>query len=147
MGRIECIFVFAQKKGPKRSVLSAEVLTKGGIVGDFHAEDGKRAISLMDWETVKTLEVTSEKGLCGSKFAANIVTSGISYETLAVGEWLRRGETVLEVGQVGKECWAACEIDDPSLCPLKGACAFATSQREGVIRVGDSIEVGDDAGI
>ncbi len=43
-------------------------------------------------------------------FGENLVTEGIDFAVLAVGDRLRAGESVLEITQFGKECHSRCRI-------------------------------------
>ena len=132
----------SEKKGvPKKLVPEIEVRKNHGIVGDAHAGDWHRQVSLLGEESVDKLR-DRLPNLPAGAFAENILTRGITLYTLPVGTRLRVGETVLEVTQIGKECHTACAIKRKTgdcVMPREGI--FAIVIEEGTIRPGDEIEV------
>ena len=80
-----------------------------GIVGDAHAGDWHRQVSLLAVEDVDSMR---GKGIdIGfGDFAENVTTSGVDLASLPVGTRLRLGDAELEVTQIGKECHAHCAI-------------------------------------
>lgn len=60
----------------------------------------------------KMKEIGKQKGLdlVPGDFAENITTEGLELFTLPVGTYLKAGETLLEVTQIGKSCHHHCEI-------------------------------------
>lgn len=80
-----------------------------GIVGDAHAGDWHRQISLLADEDVDLMRDKGVK-LSFGDFAENITTRGIELYTLPVGTRLFLGEAEVEVTQIGKECHNDCAI-------------------------------------
>ena len=113
-----------------------------GIIGDAHAGDWHRQVSLLASESVGKLR---EKipDLEAGVFAENILTSGICLYELPVGTKLEIGEALLEVTQIGKVCHnEGCAIKKQTgdcVMPREGI--FASVVREGKIKPGDEIEV------
>jgi len=100
----------SEKKGiQKTPVESMELRVDHGIVGDAHAGNWHRQISLLANEDVQTMQ---GKGIdIGfGDFAENITTEGIELWTLPVGTRLFLGECEVEVTQIGKECHQHCAI-------------------------------------
>ena len=132
----------SEKKGTKKKqVPFIDVKINHGIIGDAHAGNWHRQISLLAQESVdKMLNLGIE--LSAGDFAENIVTKGITLKTLPVGTKLLVGETILEVTQIGKECHNDCEIKrlvGKCVMPTEGI--FAKVIKEGRIQNNDLIEV------
>ena len=79
-------------------------------MGDAHAGDWHRQISLLAEESVDTMRASCPIPLDPGVFAENINTEGIDLKHLPVGTHLRIGETEVEVTQIGKECHSDCAI-------------------------------------
>lgn len=113
-----------------------------GIVGDAHAGDWHRQISLLAEESVDTMRVLCPIPLDAGVFAENINTRGIDLKHLPVGTRLRVGETELEVTQIGKQCHNDCEINRTAgKCVMPTEGIFAVVVKEGRVQAGDKIEV------
>ncbi|MCK5250425.1 MAG: MOSC domain-containing protein [Spirochaetaceae bacterium] len=98
------------KKGEQKiPVDQAELKPDHGIVGDAHAGDWHRQISLLADEDVETMRGNGIE-LNPGDFAENITTRGVDLSMLPVGTRLFLGETEIEVTQIGKECHHGCAI-------------------------------------
>ena len=132
----------SEKKGTKKHpVAEISLRPHHGIVGDAHAGDWHRQVSLLANESMDRMR---KEGLtlAAGDFAENILTEGITLRTLPVGTVLRAGKVRLEVTQIGKECHNACEIRRlTGMCVMPTDGIFAVVLNEGVIRPGDQIEV------
>ncbi len=80
-----------------------------GIVGDAHAGDWHRQISLLAMEDVAIMQQKLDTITPGD-FAENITTRGIDLAALPIGTRLTIGNTEMEVTQIGKTCHQGCEI-------------------------------------
>lgn len=113
-----------------------------GIVGDAHAGDWHRQVSLLADESVDTMRAICPIPLDAGVFAENINTRGIDLKHLPVGTHLRVGETELEVTQIGKQCHSDCEIKRTAgKCVMPTEGIFAVVVKEGRVQAGDEIEV------
>lgn len=132
----------SEKKGTKKHpVAEISLWPHHGIVGDAHAGDWHRQVSLLANESVDRMR---KEGLtlAAGDFAENILTEGITLRTLPVGTVLRVGEVRLEVTQIGKECHNDCAIKKAvGKCVMPTEGIFAVVVKEGVVRPGDEIEV------
>ncbi len=141
-GRIKAISVSKQKGTQKINVPEAELQADHGVVGDAHAGNWHRQISLLD---IKCIDIMTAKGanVAPGGFAENITTEGIDLAVLNVGEKLKLGAKVeIKITQFGKQCHGHCEIYEQigdCIMPREGV--FARVDRGGSIRVGDNIEV------
>ena len=133
----------SERKGErKHPVPEIRLKLRHGIVGDAHAGDWHRQISLLAEESVDTMRSASPVPLDSGVFAENINTRGISLKSLPVGARLRIGQTEVEVTQIGKECHSDCAIKKAAgRCVMPTEGIFAVVVKEGAVRAGDEIEV------
>ena len=132
----------SEKKGTrKREVPEIQLKLRHGIVGDAHAGDWHRQISLLAEESVDKMRTLLPQLQPGA-FAENINAAGIELKSLPIGTCLRLGETVVEVTQIGKECHSDCEIKRiTGKCVMPTEGIFAVVVKEGTVRRGDPIEI------
>lgn len=132
----------SEKKGEQKHEVPEIVLKKDhGIVGDAHAGNWHRQISLLGTESVDKVRAVLPEIAPGA-FAENILTEGITLYQLPVGTKLRVGEVLMEVTQIGKECHMGCairQLTGDCVMPREGI--FAIVLEEGTVRPGDSLEV------
>ena len=141
MARVLAVCISERKGEKKRPVEAIDCKIDHGIVGDAHAGNWHRQISLLANESVDKMR---QKGLTleAGDFAENILTEGLTLRTLPVGTRLRVGETELEITQIGKECHSDCEIKKKvGVCVMPAEGVFAIVKKEGTIQAGDEIEV------
>jgi MOSC domain-containing protein YiiM len=132
----------SERKGErKKPVASVELRVNHGIVGDAHAGEWHRQVSLLAEESIAKMTALGLDVTAGD-FAENITTSGIDLTALPVGTRLRVGETVLEVTQIGKECHTRCAIYyQAGDCVMPKEGIFARVISGGVVQAGDSLKV------
>lgn len=141
MARVVSVNISEEKGTPKHPVESVTLKLRHGIVGDAHAGDWHRQISLLAEESVDKMRALLPQLQPGA-FAENINTRGLSLKTLPVGTRLRLGETVVEVTQIGKQCHSDCEIKRlTGTCVMPTEGIFAVVVKEGTVRKGDPIEI------
>lgn len=93
----------------KEPVDFLEVQVDHGAVGDAHAGDWHRQLSLLAQESIDKMTATGLDLKPGS-FAENITTRGIDLVSLPIGTRLVSGEVELEITQIGKKCHSKCNI-------------------------------------
>lgn len=132
----------SEKKGTvKHPVPEIQLKINHGIVGDAHAGNWHRQVSLLADESVEVMRRKFPNIPTGA-FAENILTKGITLSTLPVGTKLRIGEVLLKVTQIGKECHADCAIRrQVGDCVMPREGIFSVVLEEGVIRPGDPIRI------
>jgi MOSC domain-containing protein YiiM len=141
MATVEAVCISENKGERKKPVGEVELRENHGIVGDAHAGEWHRQVSLLATESIEKmrklgLDVTS------GDFAENITTSGIELVSLPVGTCLQVGGTLLEVTQIGKECHTRCAIYyQAGDCVMPKEGIFAKVVRGGVVRPGDQVQV------
>jgi MOSC domain-containing protein YiiM len=126
----------SEKKGiQKKPIDQMELKPDYGIIGDAHAADWHRQISLLAEEDINTIRGKGIEIKFGD-FAENITTDGVDLSSLPIGSRLYMGETELEVTQIGKECHQHCAIYHTvgdCVMPRKGI--FAKVIRGGYITI------------
>lgn len=145
MATVTAVCISEKKGTRKHAVPAIEVKRDHGIVGDAHAGNWHRQISLLADESVDTMRGKGVE-LRPGDFAENILTRGLELKSLPVGTVLRVGETRLQVTQIGKECHNDCEIRRlVGTCVMPTQGIFAIVLDEGTIRPGDTISVEESA--
>ena len=87
-GRVLAVCTSERKGIRKRDVGAAELRPDWGIVGDAHAADWHRQVSLLAWESIEKMRALGLNVNTGS-FAENITTEGLNLVELPVGTHLR----------------------------------------------------------
>jgi len=132
----------SEKKGERKTpVASVDLREEHGIVGDAHAGDWHRQVSLLAHESIEKMQ---RMGLAveSGDFAENITTSGIELFSLPVGTRLTIGETLLEVTQIGKECHTRCAIFyQAGDCVMPKEGIFARVLKGGAVKPGDRVAI------
>ena len=142
MATVVSVNISERKGEQKHPVPAIQLKLRHGIVGDAHAGDWHRQISLLAEESVDTMRAKCPIPLDAGVFAENINTVGIDLKHLPVGTHLRIGETEVEVTQIGKECHSDCAIKKAvGKCVMPTEGIFAVVVKEGTVRAGDEIEI------
>lgn len=142
MPQVLSVNISKQKGEQKHPVPEIHLKLRHGILGDAHAGDWRRQISLLAMESVDQMRSISPVPLPPGAFAENISTRGIDLKALPVGARLRIGEAVVELTQIGKECHGRCAIRQAAgRCVMPAEGVFAVVVEEGAVRAGDEIEV------
>ena len=130
----------SEKKGTiKHPVEFVTLKENHGIIGDAHAGNWHRQVSLLANESVDKMRMKFP-GIPVGAFAENILTEGIEVCKLPIGTILQIGEVVLKVTQIGKECHTDCAIrKQVGDCVMPREGIFAVVLNGGTIRAGDSI--------
>jgi len=144
-GRIKAISISEKRGTQKPNVPEAELKTDFGIVGDAHAANWHRQVSLLAIESIDKMVAMGAKVSPGN-FAENITTEGIELLKLSVGSKLKVGKDAeLEITQIGKECHSRCAIfEQVGNCVMPREGIFAKVISSGRVKVGDVIEVVND---
>ena len=141
MASVVAVCISEQKGTQKHEVPEIQLKIDHGIVGDAHAGNWHRQVSLLAQESVEKMKAVFPDIPVGA-FAENILTEGLTLFTLPVGTRLRVGEVLLEVTQIGKECHAHCAIrQQVGDCVMPREGLFTIVLEEGTVRSGDTITV------
>lgn len=138
--RAVCI---SEKKGQQKHPVDEIVLQPElGIIGDAHAGNWHRQVSLLAQESVDRLQEKVSVRLFPGAFAENILCEGLTLFRLPVGTRLKIGTALCEVTQIGKECHADCAIrQQAGDCVMPREGIFAVVLEAGTAKAGDCIEV------
>jgi MOSC domain-containing protein YiiM len=130
----------SKNKGERKTpVTSVELREEHGILGDAHAGEWHRQVSLLAQESIEKMRALGLDVDSGD-FAENITTRGIDLVSLAIGTRLTIGETTVEVTQIGKECHSRCAIYyQAGDCVMPREGIFARVIHGGVVKPGDLI--------
>jgi MOSC domain-containing protein YiiM len=138
-GKVLAVCLSKNKGERKTPVDQVELLENYGIVGDAHAGDWHRQVSLLAMESIEKMQALGLDVTTGD-FAENLTTVGIDLVTLPIGSRLTVGETLLEVTQIGKECHTRCAIyHQAGDCVMPKEGIFAKVLQGGRIAPGDGI--------
>jgi len=141
-GKIIAINISEKKGVPKRTIEEGVFQVDHGLVGDAHAGNWHRQVSLLGIESINKMKALGIEGLCTGKFAENLTTEGIELYKLPVGTKLKIGDTIQEVTQIGKECHTKCAIfHQVGNCVMPTEGIFTKVLKEGTIRPGDVISI------
>ncbi|NMA03307.1 MAG: hypothetical protein GX925_01250 [Clostridiales bacterium] len=101
----------------------------------------KRGVSFISSEGNARLVDDHIKGFCHIKFRANFVIKDININNLTEGKILQMGEAVIEVTEVGKECFIDCPIIKKlgALCTVNKQIFFGEILRAGIVKEKDSV--------
>ncbi len=140
-GSVVAVNISLKKGEQKTPVPTVELRENHGIVGDAHAGDWHRQVSLLAEESIdkmRRLGLDVDPGA----FAENITTRGLDLVALPIGTRLRVGEALLEVTQIGKECHNRCAIFyQAGDCVMPKEGIFARVLRGGTVTAGTVVEV------
>ncbi|MCE5344049.1 MAG: MOSC domain-containing protein [Eubacteriales bacterium] len=147
MAKVVSVNISVKKGQPKHAVDEIHLALGVGIVGDAHAGNWHRQISLLAEESVDSMRALGLKTLKPGAFAENINTEGIELKSLPVGTQLTLGDCLLAITQIGKECHNdGCAIQKATgRCVMPTEGIFAIVLRGGTVRKGDAITVVENA--
>ena len=103
MGLVVAVCVGERQGHPKQPVAHALVEENWGIAQDSHAGIWPRQVSLLADENLETfrLKAQNPQKIESGTFGANIITRGLEFSTLQLGDHLEIGEIVLEITIIG----------------------------------------------
>jgi TatD DNase family protein len=143
MGKVLAVCVSEKKGTAKINVGKAEFRVKHGLVGDAHAGNWHRQVSLLSHEKIEAFRRRGAKVAHGD-VGENLVVEGIDFASLPAGTILECGDVVLEMTQIGKECHSHCaifKVMGDCIMPREGV--FAQVLRGGLITAGDEMRERD----
>ena len=139
--KVVSVSISEQKGMRKTPVTSALLKQEHGLVGDAHAGDWHRQVSLLAMESIEKMQRMGLDVNPGD-FAENITTEGIDLMTLPVGSRLSLGEAEVEITQIGKTCHTRCAIyQQAGDCVMPKEGVFARVLREGIVKTGDHVNI------
>ena len=140
--KILAVCVSERRGEQKHPVEYVELKAGHGIVGDAHAGNWHRQVSLLGTESVAKIQPYIKLELQPGAFAENILTEGICLYKLPVGTRMKIGTSLCEVTQIGKECHGECTIRKAAgdcVMPREGI--FVRVLENGIAKKGDSVQI------
>ena len=139
--RIVAVCISHNKGERKTPVAQVELQENHGIVGDAHAGDWHRQVSLLARESIDKMRALG-LDVSNGDFAENLTTEGIDLPGLPIGTRVRIGECLLSVTQIGKECHTRCAIyHQAGHCVMPEEGIFARVLTGGSVRAGDAVSI------
>jgi len=136
---VVAVCISAEKGQRKTPVAAVELKENHGIVGDAHAGEWHRQVSLLASESIAKMRALGLDVDSGD-FAENITTVGVDLVALPIGTRLAVGDAILEVTQIGKECHNRCAIFyQAGDCVMPKEGIFAKVIRGATVAVGAAI--------
>lgn len=140
MGKILAVCTSEKKGTLKVNVGSAELRENWGLVGDAHAGNWHRQVSLLSYDKIEKFR--EKLWVDFGAFGENLVVDGFDFASLPVYTRFKVGDVILEMTQIGKECHTDCAIRQQTgecIMPTNGV--FAKVIKGGTISVGDEMEL------
>jgi MOSC domain-containing protein YiiM len=140
-GVVVAVSVSKSKGERKTPAVAVHLRENHGIIGDAHAGDWHRQVSLLALESIAKMQ---QLGLSvgPGDFAENLTTQGIDLVNLPVGTRLGIGAVELEISQIGKVCHTRCAIFyQAGDCVMPKEGVFAKVVSGGVIKPQDEIQL------
>jgi MOSC domain-containing protein YiiM len=139
-GYIEKLQIQGVRKGPFEAVSSVILKEGQGIVGDCHYGGGNKQIAFLSAHIMQQIKSQEIPGLCFSKFQGNIITDGIDYSKLTLGDILITENTQLEISANTKQCFTECNRLQQELpCEMIHGIAYARVLRSGILQTGEKV--------
>lgn len=141
-GKVLSINISEKKGVVKHPIDEAFFKIDHGIVGDAHADNWHRQVSMLGIESFDRMEISKGLKLEVGSFAENLTTEGLELFTLPVGTKFKIGESIQELTQIGKKCHTGCAISQlVGKCVMPKEGIFTRVLKEGIVKKGDIIEI------
>ncbi len=142
IGSVLAVCISEKKHTPKKNMGEGQLRAFWGVVGDAHAGEELKQVSLLAGESIRKVREAGLPVEFGD-FGENLVTQGIDLSRLSVGRRLRIGDNILlEVSQIGKKCIKPCSVFyrlGECIMPKEGV--FVKVLQGGLVKTGSPIEV------
>ncbi len=132
----------SEKKGTIKVPVDQIELTQQGILGDAHAGNWNRQVSMLGTESIEKFEKEAGRKIRCGEFAENITTRGMElWKTHPLDRFIM-GDLELEVTQIGKECHgSSCNIfKEVGNCVMPKEGIFTRVLHQGMMQAGDELE-------
>jgi MOSC domain-containing protein YiiM len=139
-GSVVAVCISEKKGERKKPIPVGELRENHGLVGDGHAGEWHRQLSMLAQESIDKM-VAMGLDVKAGDFAENITTTGLELCTLPMGTQMTIGSDILlEVTQIGKECHTRCAIYyQAGDCVMPKEGIFVRVLKGGLVRPGDEI--------
>ncbi|MBN2370174.1 MAG: MOSC domain-containing protein [Vicinamibacteria bacterium] len=140
MDEVLSVNISAKKGEPKKPVPEIRLDSKG-IVGDAHAGEWHRQVSLLSRESIDRFSGILGRPIAPGEFAENVTLKNTNALQVALLDRFLIQGAVLEVTQIGKECHGhACSIfREIGKCVMPKEGLFTRVVKGGEVRPGDPV--------
>lgn len=139
MAKVKAVCISEKKGTVKKAVQYIECIENHGLLGDAHAGDWHRQVSLMslkDIEECGQVYPSLEYGV----YAENILIDDERIRYLPLGSRIHIQDVILEVTQIGKECHSGCVIQQKTgKCLMPQIGIFTRVIHGGIIHENDEV--------
>ncbi len=137
-----CSVNISLEKGTIKKPVKQIQINQSGVLGDAHAGDWHRQVSLLGIESMAKSSKLSGREIQFGEFAENITTEGLELYHATIGDKFKIGTVELEITQIGKECHGnTCAIfKEIGSCVMPKEGIFCKVLQGGTINPGDVIE-------
>lgn len=142
MGRVEAVCICGEKGQPKKPATSGELRADFGLVGDAHAGDWHRQVSILSAADVEQVR-QKLPDIAPGDFAENLLLSGLDLSDAGLGSVIRVGQSAkISITQIGKVCHAPCRIAQAvGDCIMPRLGLFGRVVEGGRVAPGDAAEI------
>jgi molybdopterin adenylyltransferase len=132
----------SKKRGTTKEPVPVIEIDDRGIVGDAHADEWHRQISLLATESIARFSEKADRAFTYGDFAENITTQGLDLlKTRPLDRFKIGPDVELEVTQLGKKCHGGCAIyQEVGQCVMPKEGIFCRVIQPGSIEPGMSID-------
>jgi MOSC domain-containing protein YiiM len=129
----------SDRNGIKKTPVPEIELDGHGLVGDSHAGEWHRQVSLLGLESYGRFADQTGHDMKPGDFAENLTTEGIELKDTQIGDRFVSESIELEVTQIGKKCHHGCEIiKQAGACIMPKEGIFCRVIRAGALKPGHS---------
>lgn len=141
-GRVKAVCI-SEKKGTEKKAVDAVTVNENGIIGDAHAGNWHRQISLLSYNEVENFKSANPQvKIEDGAFGENILIGGIDLTKAVPGQKIDIGSVELEITQIGKECHGdGCTIYKAvGKCIMPKLGIFSKVLKTGTVKPGDEVK-------
>ncbi|UCC65893.1 MAG: MOSC domain-containing protein [Deltaproteobacteria bacterium] len=134
-GRVIAVNKAEERGISKRNVGQGDLQEGWGLVGDAHAGDWDRQISILPLEAMALIPPSIRSTISDEDYTENITIEGIPLDKLGIGMKLKIGEAEVSICHIGKE--KPKEEGRPYIVSREGR--FGKVTKSGRVNVGDLV--------
>jgi len=131
----------SEKKGTQKYGVNKARINNLGIIGDAHAGNWHRQISLLGQESILQFSQKNHRPIKPGEFGENIILEGMDFSLIQIADRFKINVVILEVTQIGKTCHGTgCPIYQAAgdcIMPREGV--FTRIVQQGIIKTGDPV--------
>lgn len=141
-GSVTALYRFTEKGKPGEPLREAHFLENQGMEGDRHASGGEKQLTLLTQTGKDWMQAQETKGLCFSRYKANLETEGLDVSLLRAGMQLQAGTAVFTVSERRKECFPGCPLAENGIsCKLLKNGLYLQVVKSGTVTIGDTLVI------